>query len=83
MSQTNQITRFDEARAAGMTAEQAARWVAYVDQKTAKGEEPIALWEAVAQLARANSEQRIDRVLREIFSGAVAQLASEGLQVRS
>lgn len=82
MSQTNQITRFDEARAAGMTAEQAARWVAYVDQKAAKGEEPIALWEAVAQLERAQAALHIDRVLREIFTGAADKLHAEGMQTR-
>jgi hypothetical protein len=78
-----QITRFDEARAAGMTAVQAARWVAYLDMKAERGEGVLTLDQAVRQLERAHDEKRMDRVLRELFEGAAERLRAEGLQVQS
>jgi hypothetical protein len=43
------------ARAAGMTPGQAARWIAYLERKAARGETPIDLHEAVRQLKAARS----------------------------
>ena len=83
MSQSTQIDRFDEAREAGMTAVQAARWVAYLDRKAERGEEPIALWEAVAQVDKVTEENQIGRVLNAIFrhlgpNPLTSELAGEG-----
>lgn len=73
----DQLARFDEARQAGMTAVQAARWVAYVEKKTAAGEDPIELWEAVLQLQAAHDEARVDRLLRRMFADMADELRSQ------
>lgn len=44
------ISMFDLARSEGMSAVTAARWVAYYRMKTARGEQPISLAEAVRQV---------------------------------
>lgn len=49
---------FDQARSKGMTAEQAGRWVAYLDMKAAKGEPPVTLEEALAQIRLAKRSAR-------------------------
>lgn len=77
MSNQPQITQFDAARAAGMTAVQAGRWVAYVEKKTAEGEEPITLVEAVAQIQRAGDEATFQKIMRRMFASAVALVEGE------
>lgn len=60
---------------AGMTHKQAARWLAYLRMKAAKGEKPIELHEAVRQLEEAHLEHACNlavMALREaIAAGAV------------
>ena len=48
------VDEFDTARAAGLSAPRAGRWVAYLRMKAAKGEQPITLEEAVRQVQEAD-----------------------------
>jgi hypothetical protein len=47
------VQNFNEARAAGFSPIRAARWADYVARKESRGQQPIALWEAVMQVEEA------------------------------